>query len=145
MTGESGFRTSLCQHGPHRVQREAGGAQSPSGGFLRKAAVECACIGQPADGAERLLAGFFGKSCAEKERGFEFLRVTERGGFCRPADGLAAAGIADNVNDVCQNGAGRRRAACAGAGEHDRADAAAQHLDGVQNAGDGGQRLACPR
>ena len=103
--------------------------------------MECACVGQPADGAERLLAGFFGKSCAEEERGFEFLRVTERGGFCRPADGLAAAGIADDVNDVCQNGAGRRRAACAGAGEHDRADAAAQHLDGVQNAGDGGQRL----
>lgn len=50
MTGESGFRTSLCQHGPHRVQREAGGAQRPSGGFLRKAAVERACVGQPADG-----------------------------------------------------------------------------------------------
>ena len=88
MTGESGFRTFLCQHGPDCVQREAGGAQRPSGGFLRKAAVERACVGQPADGTERLLAGFFGKSCAEEERGFEFLRVTERGGFCRPAGGL---------------------------------------------------------
>lgn len=82
MTGESGFRTSLCQHGPHRVQREAGGAEGLPGGLLRKAAVKRACVGQPADGAERLLAGFFGKSCAEEERGFEFLRVTERGGLC---------------------------------------------------------------
>ena len=38
MTGESEFRTSLCQHGPHRVQREAGGAEGLPGGLLRKAA-----------------------------------------------------------------------------------------------------------
>lgn len=141
MTGESGFRTFLCQQGPDCVQREAGGAEGLPGGLLRKAAVECACIGQPADGTERLFTGFLGEPCAEKERCFKFFRIKKCGRLRRPADGLAAAGIADNVNDIAQNGAGRRRAACAGAGEHDRADAAAQHFDGVQNAGDGSKRL----
>ena len=137
MTTGNGFRTLVCQHRPHRVQRKAGGAQRLSGGLLRKAAAKRAGVGQPADGAERLFAGFFGKPRAEEERRFEFLRIAKHSGLRRPADGLAAAGIADDVNHIAQNGAGRRRAACAGAGEQNCADAAAQRLDGVQNAGDG--------
>lgn len=89
MTGESGFRTFLCQQGPDCVQREAGGAEGLPGGLLRKAAVECACIGQPADGTERLFTGFLGEPCAEKERCFKFFRIKKCGGS---ADQLTAAG-----------------------------------------------------